>query len=161
MELEDKQFAEKALKRLFIGSQLDGIKFGITPGGTFLYFVHYTDKEPDKLWLNIEVNKFSILPFHIQGPLADPQKMMELNEEEAIKKVLEVRRETVVDIRLGDISPHLFIYFQSGKTLFVNGHHEEYECWQAGDGEGYTGDEWLAVAVPGNEIAIWTPEEND
>ena len=58
-------------------------------------------------------------------------------------------------IKLGETSPHLHIIFNSGKILFINGYHEKYECWQAGDGHGFTGDEWLVVAVPQNGIATW------
>lgn len=48
--------------------------------------------------------------------------------------------------------------FQSGLTMFVNGHHDMYECWQAGDGAGYGGHQWLIVATPGDDIAIWAPD---
>jgi hypothetical protein len=48
--------------------------------------------------------------------------------------------------------------YASGNTIFINGYHSKYECWQAGDGKGYTGDEWLIVAVPNNNIAIWSPD---
>lgn len=70
-----------------------------------------------------------------------------------------MRREEIVDIQLDDTSPHLFIYFKSGKVLVVNGHDEYYECGQTGDGEHYTGEEWLIVATPENEIAVWEPED--
>jgi len=85
--------------------------------------------------------------------------MRELSEEEEFKLVFELRREKVTAVRLGDRSPHLFMEFQSGKVLFVNGCHEKYECWQAGDGLGYSGDEWLIVACPGNGISIFAPNE--
>lgn len=158
MKAEDKQFAEKALQQLLIGSQLDGIKFGAGPGGTFLYFLHYTEKEPDKLWVNIEINKFAVLPAAIKHSCKALPMIEELTEEQAIKQVIGLRREEVTDVKLGDESPHLFIVFKSQKVLFINGYDEQYECWQAGDGEGYTGDEWLVVAVPGNGIATWAPD---
>lgn len=34
-----------------------------------------------------------------------------------------------LDVRLGDTAPHLFITFDTGMLLFVNGHHDKYECW--------------------------------
>ncbi|WP_051348783.1 hypothetical protein [Peribacillus kribbensis] len=147
------------MKKVFIGSQLDGIKFGAGPGCTFLYFLHYKNQEPDLMWLNIEVNKFIILPKNSGNLPKYNEKMDELDEEESIKRILEIRREEIVDISLGDTSPHLFITFKSGKVLFVNGYDKNFECWQAGDGEGYGGHEWLIVAVPGNEIAVWAPKD--
>ncbi|MGD6778551.1 hypothetical protein ACQCT3_02180 [Sutcliffiella horikoshii] len=57
---------------------------------------------------------------------------------------------------LGKKAPHLLIHFEDGKTLYVNGHHNQYECWQAGDDDG---DGWLMVAMPGDDIAYWEPED--
>lgn len=59
-----------------------------------------------------------------------------------------------MDIRLGDTSPHLIITLESGKVLFVKGHHPKYECWQLRADE-----EWLIVAVPGDGIAVWCPDD--
>ncbi|MGO4109408.1 hypothetical protein [Paenibacillus sp. YAF4_2] len=72
--------------------------------------------------------------------------------------IFELRREKVASIKLGKLAPHLHIEFESGKMLFVNGHHLKYECWQIGDGLGYTGDKWLVVATPGDGISTWAPE---
>lgn len=79
-------------------------------------------------------------------------------EEEQFKDIIDIRREKIVDIQLGDVSPHLIITLESGKILFINGHHPNYESWQLGDGGDYDGDDWLFVAVPGDEIAVWFPD---
>lgn len=155
----DNHFAESALKKLFIGSQLDGIKFGVEPGATFVYFLHYSSQEPDLLWLNIEVNKFIVLPNKPSDLSSYNEKMDELDEEESLKRILEIRREEIADIALGEESPHLFITFKSGKVLIVNGYDKNFECWQAGDGAGYSGDQWLIAAVPGNGVAGWAPDD--
>lgn len=155
----DREFAECALKKIFIGSSLDGIKFGVGPRSTFIYFIHYSDREPDKLWINIEVNKFTVLNNKSKSGLLVSENIKELCEEEAINTILEIRREKIVDMSLGENSPSLMISFNSGKCLYINGYDENLECWQAGDGEGFTGDDWLIVAVPGNEIAAWTPDD--
>jgi hypothetical protein len=105
------------------------------------------------------VNKFIVLPKKPSDLLNFNEKMDELDEEESIKRILEIRREEIVEIALGNKFPHLFITFKSGKVLFVNGYDKNFECWQAGDGEGYGGHEWLIVAVPGNEIAVWAPND--
>lgn len=54
----DREFAEWCT---LIDGSLDGIKFGVGPRSTFIYFIHYPDKEPNRFWINIEVNKFAVL----------------------------------------------------------------------------------------------------
>jgi hypothetical protein len=157
MELEDKQFAEKALKYLFVGSQIDGIKFGLSSATTLLYFMHYDRGYDDHLWLHIE----SEWILYTEAPDTYPISEEEIHvntEEEQFKAIFDIRREKVVDIRLGDISPHLIITLESGKVLFINGYHPDYECWQTGDGGAYVGDDWLLVAVPGDDIAVSSPD---
>ncbi|OZM58755.1 hypothetical protein CIB95_02520 [Lottiidibacillus patelloidae] len=146
---------------MFIGSQLDGIKFGLGPETTFVYFEHYNiNHYPDKLWINIETI-WSIYPSItdiIHKFKHEKSQQNEIDEIAKINSLLSVRREKVTDIKLGDITPHLFITFESGKVLFVNGYHENYECWQAGDGPDFTGDDFLIVAAPQNSISTWAPE---
>ncbi len=155
--IENKQFAEKALKYIFIGSQLDGMKFGPGPGAILIRFQHYSNKNPDELWINIE-SKWAVFPKGNRNFPNSESEMDDISEEDEYKIIFQLRREKVTDIRLGTTSPHLYIEFECGKTLFVNGYHEKYECWQAGDGGGYTGQEWLVVSVPGNSISTWAPK---
>ncbi|WKA56539.1 hypothetical protein [Planococcus shixiaomingii] len=155
MKWEDKDYAEKTLKKLLIGSQLDGIKFGVDSEALFAYFMHYSNREPDLLWLNIEVRKIVLLDRLENIDLFAGSRLPEVDEDAAIKLLLENRREKVSDVQLGNVSPHLFITLESGKVLCVNGEDEDYECWQVGDGLGYTGREWLIIAVPGNEISFF------
>lgn len=153
LEVKLKRFAEKALNHIFIASQLDGVKFGIGPGAYLIRFEHYSNKSPDSLWLNIE-SKWAVFPRGTEAFPTSEVEMNELSEEDEYKLVFELRREKVIAIRLGTTAPHLFIEFDSGKMLFVNGHHNKYECWQAGD----NGQEWLVVAAPGNSISTWAPK---
>ncbi len=158
LEIKQREFSEKALKHLFIGSQLDGVKFGVGPGSILIRFMHYTTKQPDDLWINIE-SKWTVFPSeNIDYPNSEDD-MEDLTEEEEYNLVFKLRRDKVVDIKLGETVPHLIIVFQSGLTMFVNGHHDMYECWQAGDGTGYTGEQWMIVATPGDDIATWLPTD--
>jgi hypothetical protein len=158
LDVKNKKLAEKALNQIFIGSKLDGVKFGIGPGAILIRFMHYINREPDDLWVNIE-SKWAVFPKGTSRYPTSENEMDVLSEEEQYKLIFELRREEVITIKIGDTCPHLYIEFQSGKMLFVNGHHEMYECWQAGDGAGYTGHKWLVVAVPGDSIALWAPED--
>ena len=59
-------------------------------------------------------------------------EMEDFTEEEEFAKIFNIRRKRVADIRLGEETPYLLITLETGQVLFVNGFHEEYECWQAG-----------------------------
>ncbi|WP_214484833.1 hypothetical protein [Bacillus sp. SM2101] len=160
LDFAQREFVERALKHLFVESQLDGIKFGFGPGATFIRFVHYTSKkEPSELWINIE-SKWTVFPSEMNDDFPNTEyEKGDLTEEEEFMLVFQLRRDKVVDIKLGDTVPNIFIVFQSGLTMFVNGRHDMYECWQAGDGAGYSGEEWLIVAAPEDDIAIWAPDD--
>ncbi|MFS0824731.1 hypothetical protein [Bacillus sp. 1P02SD] len=109
MKLEDRQFAVNALRQMFIGSQFDGIKFGLSSPTTFLYFVHYSNHEPDLLWINIDTKKWFVFPFNT---IPNSEKELEeLTEEKQYNLLYSIRREQVIDINLGDVSPHLYIKF--------------------------------------------------
>ncbi|ANU20629.1 hypothetical protein BBI15_10575 [Planococcus plakortidis] len=159
MKKENKNFAERALKQLLVGSQLDGFQFGIGPGIVRVCFTHYSEQDPDILWLNIEVRKIAVTTNHERLKSISKENLKELDDEDSFQLFLKNRREKVKDVWLGEESPHLYISLESGKILYVNGHDENYECWQLGDQSGYGDGNWLIVAVPGNEIATWSPEE--
>ncbi|WP_033541570.1 hypothetical protein [Planococcus sp. CAU13] len=159
MKREDRNFAERALKKLLIGSQLDGFQFGMGPGIVRVCFSHYSEQEPDQLSLTIEVRKIAIITNDEQLTTTSIETIEELDDEESFQLFLRNRREKVKNVWLGDESPHLYISLESGKVLQVNGYDENYECWQLGDMHGQGDGDWLIVAVPGNEIAIWSPEE--
>ncbi|MFZ7934152.1 hypothetical protein ACO1D2_28270 [Bacillus thuringiensis] len=156
MNQEDKIYAEKVLKNLFIGSQVDGLQFGISPAAIKIHFTNFHDSVDydGQLYINIE-SKWCLFN--------KPQKRYPLNEdefevyseEEEYERIFKIRRQKITDIRLGLESPHLIITLESGQIIFVNGFHDYYECWQSG----VLCEQWLVVAAPGNEIATWAPDE--
>ncbi|PGD67598.1 hypothetical protein [Bacillus wiedmannii] len=156
MNKEDKIHAEKVLKNLFIGSQVDGLQFGISPGAIKIHFTTFHDSVDydGQLYINIE-SKWRLFN--------KPQKRYPLNEdefevyseEEEYERIFKIRRQKVTDIQLGIESPHLIITLRNRQIIFVNGFHDDYECWQAG----VQCEDWLVVAAPGNEIATCIPDE--
>ncbi|ERJ10914.1 hypothetical protein [Haloplasma contractile] len=156
MELKDKQYAEHVLKNLFIGSQFDGVRFGVDSKATFIYFTHYTKSEFTHLWINIE-SAWQIYN-HINEAY-DKALNTELTEEQQYKLLFSIRREVITDLYLGIESPHLYIVLKSGRVILINGFHDVYECWQAGDGSWFTGTNWLIVATPQNGITVCNLEE--
>ncbi|MEH7020602.1 hypothetical protein COD13_30565 [Priestia megaterium] len=157
MKLENQKFAEKVLKYLLIGSQVDGIKFGLDGSTTILYFTNYSRKEDDAFCLNIET-AWTVYPASCDKyPLSEAQVPTN-TEEQHFKYIWDIRREKVVNVQLDTVSPHLIISLESGKVLFVNGHDANYECWQLGDHFAGGNCEWLLVATPGGNIEAWSPE---
>ncbi|HDZ3277735.1 TPA: hypothetical protein RSU28_000714 [Bacillus cereus] len=155
MNTEDKIYAEKVLKNLFIGSQVDGLQFGISSDAIKIQFTNFHDSVDydEQLYINIE-SKWCLFN--------KPQKRYPLNEdefevyseEEEYERIFKIRRQKVTDIQLDLESPHLIITLDSGQIIFLNGFHDYYECWQAG----VLCEQWLVVAAPGNEIATWAPD---
>ncbi|KAA0745504.1 hypothetical protein DN389_13825 [Bacillus sp. AY3-1] len=156
MNTEDKIYAEKVLKNLFIGSQVDGLQFGISPGAIKIHFTTFHDSVDydGQLYINIESK------WHLFNK---PQKRYPLNEdefegyseEEEYERIFKIRRQKVTDIQLALESPHLIITLESGQIIFVNGFHDDYECWQAG----VQCEQWLVVAAPCNDISTCIPDE--
>lgn len=158
MKIEKRRFAEKALKHLLVGSQMDGIKFASEVSAISLTFTRYDRTEDDAFILTIE----TAWTVYDKVPLVYPSSEKEVpthTEEQHFKHIWDVKRQKIVDVHLGHRSPHLIILFESGSVLFVNGHDPNYECWQLGYHWGGSDNEWFLVAVPGDDIAIWSPQD--
>ncbi len=55
LKKKHKLFAEKTLKHLSIGANVDGLQFGLSPATIKIYFTHYErNTEKDFIYLNIE-----------------------------------------------------------------------------------------------------------
>lgn len=148
MDKENRVLAEKVLKQMFIGSFFEGIKFNQCKEITCLHFIHHDDThDPVYILLNIE-SEFIVKEDNYKSPSNIDSEEMRLIQ------LFSIKTKKVVDITLGDDSPHLHIIFESGEVIYVNGYHEKYESWQAGDQTW----KWLVVATPGNEISIWAPD---
>lgn len=157
MDTEDKVFAEKVLKHLFLGTQVDGVQFGMSPATIKVYFNSYkgSDDYGGQLYLNIE-SKWCLFSVPPERYPSNEDEIEDYSEDEEYGRIYQIRRQKVVDIQLGENTPHLFISLENGSIIFVNGFHEQYECWQAG--VDYEEDTWLVVSVPGDEIATWAPD---
>ncbi|MGG0261959.1 hypothetical protein ABEY48_24545 [Bacillus mycoides] len=159
MNKEDKLYAEKVLKLLFIGAQVDGLQFGISPATIKIHFTNFeaaVDYD-GQLYVSIESKwcLFNTPPEKYPSNEDEFDDYSEEEEEEEYNRIFKMRRQKVIDVQLGKENPHLFILLKNGQILFVNGFHDYYECWQAG----VQCEDWLVVAVPGNEITTWTPDE--
>ncbi|MGK0532757.1 hypothetical protein [Bacillus sp. 'calajunan'] len=151
MNTEDKIYAEKVLKNL-----LTGLQFGISPGAIKIHFTTFHDSVDydGQLYINIESKWRLFNKLQKRYPLNEDE-FEDYSEEEEYERIFKIRRQKVTDIQLGLESPHLIITLESGQIIFVNGFHDDYECWQAG----VQCEDWLVVAAPCNEIATWVPDE--
>ncbi|EJS76623.1 hypothetical protein [Bacillus cereus] len=156
MNIENKTYAENVLKNLFIGAQVDGLEFGISPDTIKIHFTNFYDfvHYEGQLYINIET-KWCLFNNPPKKYPSNEDEFDDYTEDEEYKRIFEMRRQKVIDIQLGIESPHLMITLENGQIIYVNGFHEDYECWQAG----VQCEAWLVVATPGNEIATWIPDE--
>ncbi|WP_262372445.1 hypothetical protein [Sutcliffiella horikoshii] len=122
MNIKEKTYAEKLLKRIFIGSQLNGLEFGVGPGSIKVFFIHQhpMESQPLTLFLNME-SKWTVFA----DTLELTQEIPIRSEEEMYQWIIDMRRKKVIDVSLGEETPHLLIHFEHGKILYVNGKHDQ------------------------------------
>ncbi|WP_429676168.1 hypothetical protein [Bacillus mexicanus] len=159
LDREHRNYAEKVLKHLFIGTQVDGMQFGISPATIKIYFTNFdmscgSDDYGGQLYLNIE-SKWCLFDNPPETYPSNEDQIEDYSEDEQYSRIFKVRRQKVVNVKLGEETPHLFITLENGYTIFVNGSHDEYECWQAG--VQFDNDTWLVVSAPNDEISAWAP----
>lgn len=93
MNKEDKLYAENVLKHLFIGAQVDGLQFGISPA---TIKIHFTDFEATvdydgQLYVNIESKWFLFINPPEKYP-SNEEEFDDYTEEEKYKRIFEMRR---------------------------------------------------------------------
>jgi len=132
LELEDKKEAERVLTHLFSGATLTYVGDDLTSEYMRLQF-----KGQQGLNLYITIDN--------EWLLTQNRSLFSL----VASKV------KVKNIYLAEMEPSLTICFTDGTNLVAEGYHDHYESWQAGT----VGDEWLIVACPGRDVAVWAPEE--
>ncbi|EOO38639.1 hypothetical protein IKK_02685 [Bacillus mycoides] len=93
MNKEDKLYAENVLKHLFIGAQVDGLQFGISPA---TIKIHFTDFEATvdydgQLYVNIE-SKWCLFHTPPEKYPSNEGEFDDYTEEEEYKRIFEMRR---------------------------------------------------------------------
>jgi hypothetical protein len=156
MDNSHKELAEKTLKYLCIGSQIEGIKFY---GTQILISESETNRHriDGQIYLNIE-NRFKIYKSYPENIPNHEDELPDMDWIDGYKILCELRLKRITNVQLGKFIPHLFIYFETGEVLFIFGHHDKYESWQLGVwNNSYKDEHWDVIAVPGNNIAVFTP----
>lgn len=152
MKKEDKTLAEAILKHLCVGRRICGINFYTTP--VLLIDVAAGPQSEMNAYLTIEAEwrVFDELPLQLPiiefpGHIVDKQRTSEL-----ICAIGQLGWHRIMDVQLGESSPHLVLKFENGLFLYINGHHDLYESWNISAGE------YQVVATPGDGLAIWHPQ---
>jgi len=158
MKQEDKKLAEKVLNHLCQGAQIGGIRFG--PVLQLLISIHDSNKKSlrGQIYLNLGSKwaVFDSLPTQLPENESD---IAETTTEQNLQIICGIREAEISRVELGINSPHLLLHFTDGRILYVNGHHEMYECWDLGLGFNDPKETWTVVASPGDEIVVFAPEQ--
>jgi hypothetical protein len=156
----DRPRAEAILRRLCVGAQVDGIRFGPIP--QLLITDHASDKPPvsGQAYLNL-ASTWHVYPYRPDTLPRGEDALEMLEEAEEVRRLCELRGALITEVELGADAPDLLLTFADGRVFFLNGHHDQYEMWQFGVAFA-PGLGTLVVACPGNEVAVWDlPEPAD
>ena len=145
--------ATRILRQLLLGEQPSGLRFGMPQ----ILFQSSPDKPKGEPYVNL-ASAWCVFPSRPgRLPATEAEVSGPTSNEEEYLLIISLRNKTVVDVEVCHPVPHLLITFDDSSVLYVNGHNEQYESWQAG--QSFSEDEtWLVVACPGDSIAIWAPE---
>ena len=135
MKPRDKALAESILRYLCIGRRICGINFYAVPILVIDTVEAARSKVDAYLTVEGEWNILQEVPsdfqtIHFSHDITDQKRTSEL-----ICAIGKLGWYSIIDIQLGDSVPHLLIKFENGQTLFLNGHHDQYESWNMSAGE--------------------------
>ncbi len=146
----------KVLKYLFEGNQIGGIRFGPIPQ----LLIDLGDNSKHNIHGQIYINMSS--DWNIYESSNDFPKietdLFELDGVEEYHKLINIRNLQINKVELGIEFPHMILYLESGKIFFLSGFDQNHEPWQAGVALGKEDEYFYIVACPGNEYAVWCPE---
>jgi hypothetical protein len=157
MKPEDKKLAEKVLNHLCRNGQVGDIQCG-----SILQLLISTEDSKKKIRGQIYLNlgsKWAVFESLPISPPQDESDFAETTEEEDLQSLRQIREAGISRIELGNNSPHLLIHFTDGRILYVNGHHEMYECWDLGICFSDPKETWAIIASPEDEVTVFAPEK--
>jgi hypothetical protein len=124
-----KALAEQVIKHLLLDAEIVGVKFDWP---TILIDRREATKMlKGQVYLMCE-SKFKVFEEPPTVYSNVEEEMANISKDDEIKIIASLRHDKIVDVFLGETEPHLIIFFESGKTLFLNGHHSKFEPWELG-----------------------------
>lgn len=158
MNEQDKKLAKAALERLCKGAQIGGIRFG----PVLQILIGDSDYEGKPLKGQVYLNLGSSWRAFETRPVSFPNgedELPEASQNEQIQAIVSVRERVIRKVELGETEPHLILTLDDERVIFVNGKHDQYECWDMGVAFDGNEEMWLVVACPSGGIAVWTPKD--
>ena len=146
----DTQVATRVLEHLLKGAEVSGLRFG-TPQLLF----DGVNRLPGEAYINLESHWLHFEQRPDQFPLQESEPP-EMPRDEELEALLRLRGRTIVNVEIMS-PPHLVLTFDDDSVLYINGHDDMYESWQAGQSRS-DDDIWLVVACPGGGLAVWAPD---
>ena len=145
--------AARVLRHLLLGEQPSGLRFGMTQ----ILFQSNPGKPAGEPYVTL-ASAWCVFPSRpATFPFTSADVSGPTSQEDEYQLIISLRNKTVTDVEVCHPVPHLLMTFDDDSVLYVNGHDDQYEPWQAG--QAFSGDEtWLVVACPRDSIAIWAPE---
>jgi len=158
MKTEDKILAEKVLNHLCQSAQIGGIRFG--PVLQLIIAISDSNKKSlrGQIYLNLG-SKWAVFNSLPSQPPENESDFAETTTEQDLQILCGMREAEISNVELGKGSPHLLIHFTDGRILYVNGHHEMYECWDLGLGFNDPKETWTVVASPGDGVVVFAPDK--
>ena len=156
MNLQNRYLAEAALRHLLLEAQVEGIRF--TPNLQLLIKKSKKTLLQGQIYLSLE-SRWMLWSTEPEKLPAHEDDIPELSIEEELKTLYALREQVITDVQLGELSPHLTLTLASGHILFMNGKHDLYECWQVGVSRERPEESWMIVSCPGDDIAVWAPQQ--
>ena len=150
--------AQAVIRRLCQGAQVDGIRFGPILQILITDHAATTPRVRGQTYLNLG-SRWKVFEDH---PASWPDGEHHLSQpplDEQLAALCALREATIARVELGERQPHLILHLDGDRALFVNGRHDQYECWQLGVALGDPNEHWMVVACPGGEVAVWAPQE--
>ena len=146
---QDKELAESILRDLCVGRGICGMNFYAVP---VLVIDEVTPSKRESFvtvesdWIIYDGMAMALAAVQSpNGPVDSARTSM------LIREIADLAWQKIIGVKLGDEIPDLFIEFENGKVLKINGHHDKFESWNVSAGK------FLVVAVPGDDVAIWQP----
>ncbi len=159
MKDRDKRMGEVALRYLCRGMQVTGVCW--YPSNFSIAMETVNPQLPGvaaaDLVLTIE-SRWTVFPTR-PDHFPEAGNMPEPSLEERVTMLARLAGQDIVDATFGDQHPHLILTFESGNVFFLNGYHDDYECWNLATVDDLDGYKWLIVAVPGSAVGLFIPND--
>jgi len=159
MNERDKKLGDAALRQLCLGTQIVGVRW--VDHSFFIDMEYGLDMlnqgvADHNLRLTVE-SRWTVFPTTPDWFPDAEEDLPTLSLEERLAMLARLADQKIVEATLGDRHPHLILTFEAGSVFFLNGFHEQYECWNLATLDAVDDYDWLLVAVPGSAIGLFIP----